>query len=310
MNAALEPRAYCRATSSLAVQSIKHSVRQMLGVHVRRRVARDRAARRSPRSASRQCSRSIGWSASSMRLRRRDGAHAQVDVEVALQSRQLVRELAQERRADVPGADEADRDRLTRRDRSRRARRAARAACPPPSTTTEMLRSDEPCAIARMFTPALPSALKNLRGDAGLPGHAVADDGEDAASGRHVHALNLPVMPLGEERALDRGSRARSAAAAGTAKQIECSELPCEIITTEMPSSRSAPNSRCAVPGTPIMPVPSRLSSAIASTVASPFTANADDDVRMNARARELRPEVLRMKIGSPRSTAGAIVLG
>ncbi len=39
-----------------------------------------------------------------------------------------------------------------------------------------------------------------------------------------------------------------------------------------MPSSRSAPNRRCAVPGTPIMPAPSRFTSAIPSIVVMPFT--------------------------------------
>ena len=56
------------------------------------------------------------------------------------------------------------------------------------------------------------------------------------------------------------------------AKQIECSELPCEIKITEMPESRSAPNRRCAVPGTPIMPAPSRFTRATGSMVEIPFT--------------------------------------
>ena len=34
---------------------------------------------------------------------------------------------------------------------------------------------------------------------------------------------------------------------------------------TEIVASRSAPNNRCAVPGTPIMPAPSMLTSAIPS---------------------------------------------
>ena len=43
--------------------------------------------------------------------------------------------------------------------------------------------------------------------------------------------------------------------------------------TTLTPTSRSAPNRRCETPGTPIMPVPSTLTSAISSTVVKPFTA-------------------------------------
>ncbi len=60
------------------------------------------------------------------------------------------------------------------------------------------------------------------------------------------------------------------------AKQIECSELPCEINITDMPASRSAPNRRCAVPGTPIMPAPSRFTSATGSIVVIPLTFNAE----------------------------------
>ncbi len=60
------------------------------------------------------------------------------------------------------------------------------------------------------------------------------------------------------------------------AQQIECSELPCEIRMTEMPSSRSAPNRRCAVPGTPIMPAPSMLISAMFSMVVMPLTGSSD----------------------------------
>jgi len=45
-----------------------------------------------------------------------------------------------------------------------------------------------------------------------------------------------------------------------------------------MPSSRSAPNSRCAVPGTPIMPAPSRLTSAMRSIVVMPFTSGSGSE--------------------------------
>jgi hypothetical protein len=67
-------------------------------------------------------------------------------------------------------------------------------------------------------------------------------------------------------------SAARVASVSGTAKQIECSELACEMSTTEIPCSRSAPNRRCAVPGTPIIPAPSTLISASASMLVIPLT--------------------------------------
>ncbi len=56
------------------------------------------------------------------------------------------------------------------------------------------------------------------------------------------------------------------------AKQIECSELAWEISTTDTAASRSAPNRRSAIPGTPIMPLPSRFIKAMSSIVASPLT--------------------------------------
>ena len=40
---------------------------------------------------------------------------------------------------------------------------------------------------------------------------------------------------------------------------------------TEMPALRRAPNNRSAVPGTPIIPVPSRLTRATSSTDVTPL---------------------------------------
>ena len=65
--------------------------------------------------------------------------------------------------------------------------------------------------------------------------------------------------------------RASSACASGTAKQIECSELACEMSTTLTDTSRRAPKRRCATPGTPIIPVPSTLTRAMPSTVEKPL---------------------------------------
>ena len=63
-----------------------------------------------------------------------------------------------------------------------------------------MLRSDDPCAIARTFTPALRERREHLRGDARRARHAVADDRQDAAAGRDVHVLDLPLLELAAER--------------------------------------------------------------------------------------------------------------
>src|ERR1043165_1335281 len=71
---------------------------------------------------------------------------------------------------------------------------------------------------------------------------------------------------------------ASKAWAVGTAKQIECSELACEIITIETPTARSAPKSLWATPGTPIMPVPSTFIRAMSSTAAKPLIGRSNDD--------------------------------
>ena len=52
-----------------------------------------------------------------------------------------------------------------------------------------------------------------------------------------------------------------------------------------MPASSSAPKRRCAVPGTPIMPAPSRLTSATASIVVMPLTLQRRGRPRADQRA-------------------------
>ena len=117
------------------------------------------------------------------------------------------------------------------------------------SITAEMLRSDAPCAIARTLMPRQPRVPKNRPALPGMPCHVVADDGEDAAALRDLDPLHLALRASSAANARSTTSRTCSADCSRTAKQIECSELPCEISMTEMPASRRAPNSRSAVPG-------------------------------------------------------------
>ena len=173
-----------------------------------------------------------------------------------------------------------------------------------------MLRSDAPCAIARTLTAARSERAEHFRGDAVRARHAVADDGEDAAAGIDLDALDLPFAQLAVERLRARRVSARAASASGIAKQIECSELPCEIRITEMPWSRSAPNRRCAVPGTPIMPAPSRFTSATRSMQVMPLTASCDVGFAQISVPAFSGANVLRIQIGMPLRTAGAIVCG
>ena len=188
-------------------------------------------------------------------------------------------------------ADQADRDRLRRQvEAGVHGAQRARASASRRSTT-EMLRSDAPCAIARTLTPARAERAEQLRRDARGAGHAVADHREDAAVARRRRRAGSAPGASSRSKAsrTDRGGA--SASACASAKQIECSELPCEISTTEMPCSRSAPNRRCAVPGTPIMPAPSTLISATLVDARDPLDRCDDAGVRADERARLLRRE-------------------
>ncbi len=63
---------------------------------------------------------------------------------------------------------------------------------------------------------------------------------------------------------------------------MECSELACEINVTDTPALFNAANNLSAVPGTPIMPDPSRLTSAIPPIAVIPLilSAGAESQVR------------------------------
>ncbi len=102
--------------------------------------------------------------------------------------------------------------------------------------------------------------------------------------------------------------RVRSANELGTAKQMECSELACEIRITDTPAFLRAPNNLSAVPGTPIMPVPSRFTSATFSTDVTPLIARPECGASSIIEPGAAGSNVLRMTIGIPLATAGDIV--
>ncbi len=64
------------------------------------------------------------------------------------------------------------------------------------------------------------------------------------------------------------------------------------------------------MPGTPIMPAPSRLTSATGSMVVMPLTLSADTGCAQISVPRFSGANVLRMKIGMSRATAGSMVCG
>ena len=124
------------------------------------------------------------------------------------------------------------------------------------------------------------------------------------SQGSSEHSICCAIPGVEAERA------ARSASLPGIAQQMECSELPCEIRMTFTPSSRSAPNRRCAVPGTPIMPAPSRLMSDTFSMVVMPFTGSVESGFAQMSVPCFWGANVLRIQMGMSRPTAGAIVCG
>ena len=175
--------------------------------------------------------------------------------------------------------------------------------------TTEMLRSDAPWAIARTLTPAEPSAWNTF---AATPSAPAMPSPTTARMLQPWSSSTLWIWPSRNSGSNARRTTrsARSASPAGTAKQIECSELPCEIRMTEMPSSRSAPNSRCAVPGTPIMPAPSRLTSAMRSMLVIPLTSGSRSERSWISVPGRSAANVFLIQIGMRFCTAGAMVAG
>jgi hypothetical protein len=77
-----------------------------------------------------------------------------------------------------------------------------------------------------------------------------------------------------------------------------------------MPASRKAPNNRFAVPGTPIMPAPSRFTRATGSMVVMPLTLSAETGLAQMSVPTFCGANVLRIQIGMSRATAGSMVCG
>ncbi|MDQ1241006.1 MAG: hypothetical protein QG550_256 [Pseudomonadota bacterium] len=172
-----------------------------------------------------------------------------------------------------------------------------------------MLRSDAPWAMARTLTLALASAANTCAATPCAPAMP------SPTTARMLQLRLTSTLWIWPSRSSGSNARrttrsARSASGSGTAKQIECSELPCEIRMTEMPSSRSAPNNRCAVPGTPIMPAPSRFTSAMRSTVVMPLTSGLGAVRSWISVPGASGAKVFLIQIGMRFWTAGAMVCG
>ena len=99
-------------------------------------------------------------------------------------------------------------------------------------------------------------------GDAGVTGHADADDGDRGHAAAGLDAVDLAARDLARGTRRSGGRSACLAAESGTEKQIDCSDDDCEISDTLMSWRCSASNVRAAMPGTPSMPLPATVISA------------------------------------------------
>ena len=100
---------------------------------------------------------------------------------------------------------------------TRRGRSEPHPPHPRRSTANEMLRSDDPCAIATTLMPRAASAVNTRAAMPGRPGHAVADDGDDRHARPRAVTLSMsPARELVAERMAqrcDRRDRPRTPAA-------------------------------------------------------------------------------------------------
>ena len=92
--------------------------------------------------------------------------------------------------------------------------------------------------------------------------------------------------------------------------QIECSELAWEMSVTETPAPFSDANRRSAVPGTPIMPEPSRLTSAMPPIAVMPLIPLTDSTFAQMRLPAWAGLWLLRMRTGMSRLITGPMVWG
>mmetsp|Transcript_10723 Transcript_10723/g.19064 ORF Transcript_10723/g.19064 Transcript_10723/m.19064 type:complete len:261 (+) Transcript_10723:1272-2054(+) len=118
------------------------------------------------------------------------------------------------------------------------------------STTAEILRSEEPCAIATMFTFALPRALKKrpeIPAQFFIPSPMTAI----MLSPFLMIALVSLFRAISSSKALWTACKASSPSFSATATEIECSEEPCEVSITLTPAFDRASIKRFATPCVP-----------------------------------------------------------
>ena len=149
--------------------------------------------------------------------------------------------------------------------------RAASAASGP-STANEMLRSDEPCAIATTLM-LLAASAENTR--AAMPGAPAMPSPTTATTAMPGRAVTLSMSPLASSSrnaCADAARRRARASVSGSVKPIELSDEAWKIVETERRSASTAANVRAAMPCTPTMPLPATVTIAWPCTMASALT--------------------------------------
>ena len=168
VNAARQPARIAAATSALAVQSMITACGRCSAWMCCAKRARSAGSARLL-NASRQRVQLHFRVGEQHALGRHDAAHAQVELEIARQALDLRRQLVEQHAADRHRARSARSRSCAARDRSSHAPSAAPGPCACSSITTEMFRSDAPCAIARTLTAAVASAPNTFAATPGVP---------------------------------------------------------------------------------------------------------------------------------------------
>ncbi len=149
-------------------------------------------------------------------------------------------------------------------------RRCASAACRA-STTTEMLSSELPCAIATTLI-RLPRVRRTppppRRACRACPSPTTAT----VAIPEPSSTPSISPRAISPPNSRSRLSRASAASASGTLKQIECSEDAWEMSDTEIRRAWSEAKVRAAMPGTPSIPLPVTVTSACPPAAVSALT--------------------------------------
>jgi hypothetical protein len=120
-------------------------------------------------------------------------------------------------------------------------------------TTNEMLRSDEPCAMAITLTSAAASARNTRAAMPGVPAMPSPTTAITAAGPADVTSSTRPAASS-SRNARRSAATACGASGAGSVKPMELSDEAWKMVDTDSDSPCMAANVRAAMPGTPIIP--------------------------------------------------------